>query len=289
MNKTIKWLVPVTACIAFALGMGVMHIPDLWSKKAPVAIVENNPTGNVERAEIAITPPWDEMLINRQFSTITFNGHEYWTSYYPIIIDAALIGEQIDSTTLNGYDIYEEKQYTINCEVYSVKTISDEWAVAVKYDGHDGYYPFRYINYNYMPATLGDLIDDLNLRENLVFGPIYDNSSMVYTLPDPSVIWDLLLADTSLKLDTSIIDEGGVVLSGVELMGVSIDVEVLGHKNISLSVTADGYLQTNILDTGKAFFIGMDKVQAFIDYVKTNGTAAPLTTEITEPGTMNLE
>jgi len=30
-------------------------------------------------------------------------------------------------------------------------------------------------------------------------------------------------------------------------MGISIDVKVIGEKNIALSVNEDGYLQTNIL------------------------------------------
>jgi len=55
-------------------------------------------------------------------------------------------------------------------------------------------------------------------------------------------------------------------------------------KNVA--VDADGYLQTNILDTAKVFFIGKDKAQAFVDYVTTNGTATPIEVE---PGASVLE
>jgi hypothetical protein len=88
---------------------------------------------------------------------------------------------------------------------------------------------------------------------------------MVYTIPDTSVIWELLLSDASL---TNEYDK----LSSVSLMDISIDIKVIGIKNISLAVTADGYLQTNIFSTGKYFFIGEEKVQAFVDYVLANGT-----------------
>ena len=61
------------------------------------------------------------------------------------------------------------------------------------------------------------------------------------------------------------------------VMAIDIDVKVLGYKGIALGVTADGYLQTNIFDTPdspvKTFFIGKVKVQAFIDYVKANGSS----------------
>ena len=49
----------------------------------------------------------------------------------------------------------------------------------------------------------------------------------------------------------------------------TVDVPLLGYKNISLGVTEDGYIVTNILDTGKAFYIGKDKTEAFIKYVES--------------------
>jgi hypothetical protein len=55
-------------------------------------------------------------------------------------------------------------------------------------------------------------------------------------------------------------------------MGISIDVNVIGYRNISLGVNNGGYLQTNILDTGKAFYIGEDTVRAFVDYIQSNGS-----------------
>ena len=45
---------------------------------------------------------------------------------------------------------------------------------------------------------------------------------------------------------------------------------MLGYENISLGVTENGYLTTNILNTGKAFFIGAEKAQMFMDYVIEN-------------------
>ena len=55
----------------------------------------------------------------------------------------------------------------------------------------------------------------------------------------------------------------------VPVMGISTNVDILGFGNISMAVTEDGYLTTNILSTGKAFYIGEDKVSAFMEFVKT--------------------
>ena len=71
----------------------------------------------------------------------------------------------------------------------------------------------------------------------------------------------MLLSDTTLE---NVYDDREMYVSH---MGISVDIPLLGYENISLSVTEEGYLTTNILDTGKAFYIGKDKVNAFVDYV----------------------
>ena len=49
-------------------------------------------------------------------------------------------------------------------------------------------------------------------------------------------------------------------------MSISVDIPILG-RNSSIWLTEDGYLCTNILGTGKAFYIGEEKVAEFIYYV----------------------
>ena len=52
---------------------------------------------------------------------------------------------------------------------------------------------------------------------------------------------------------------------------INIDVALLGQRNISLAVNRDGYLQANIFDTAKSFYLGRDKIEEFINYVLENG------------------
>ncbi len=285
----VKRMVPAVACAAVVLA-AVLIFPHMNNNLINgLGTEKNNPSGQSEtndnqgnknpsipnqtsEAEIVEIPNWDDMTITGKFSVISFDGASYFVNEAKI--NPSYIDKLLGKATSSGQDVYEDKIYSINCEVYSLKSISSKCAVAVKYEGYDGYYPFN--SHDYIPATLSDLINDLNLRENLVFNKIYysywkDNVvangnyiTMEYTLPDTSVIWDLLLSDTSIK-------NAGDEHYTAEEMGISIDVKVIGYKNISLSVNADGYLQTNILGTGKSFFIGKDKVQAFMDYVLANG------------------
>ena len=53
-------------------------------------------------------------------------------------------------------------------------------------------------------------------------------------------------------------------------ISISVDIPLLGYKNISVSLTDKGYMLTNILDTGKGFYIGEDKVKEFLEYIKEN-------------------
>ncbi len=52
-----------------------------------------------------------------------------------------------------------------------------------------------------------------------------------------------------------------------KLLDLCVSVPILGYENISLSIHEDGYLITNILSTGKKFFVGEENTQAFVDYV----------------------
>ena len=88
-----------------------------------------------------------------------------------------------------------------------------------------------------------------------------------YKKPPQNAIWDMLLSDRNAQaVDLSDQPTWGVVT----VMDMSIDIPILGYENISLSITEDGYLRTNILDTGKVFNIGVDAVNDFVSYVKEN-------------------
>ena len=81
----------------------------------------------------------------------------------------------------------------------------------------------------------------------------------------------MLLSDESL---VPLEDPDRLTLNGV--MSVGVDIPLLGYHNITLGVTEDGYLFTNILDTAKVFDIGKEKAQQFVNYVIDNCTGYEL-------------
>lgn len=221
---------------------------------------------------ITVLPHWDEMTIIQQFSLLEFNGKQYDGKQGEV--PEEMIGDILGTATLSGFDEYTDTTYTKGASIYTINTISQECAVAIQFEGTTEYYP--YINAYYRPKTLGDFINDLNLKELVSFGSIWygdsytDNEgnyhfdNIEFYDVDDEIIWSMLFSDISLE---NVYDDSSML---APLMSVSVDVPVLGYKNISCWVTEDGYLVTNILDTGKAFYIGEDKVQEFVNYIINN-------------------
>lgn len=217
--------------------------------------------------DIAYVKRWDEMTNTEKFPTVKINGTEYSVANRPIPSDK--IGNSITRLTVLGRDGYTNSEYAANVEVYEIKGISSECAAAVKYDADGKYYVCR--NSHYKPETLGQFMNDLSLKENLTFvsfgGTQMKNGKAVcdveYTNADKAKVWELLFTDTAAK---AVKDYDSMNFETAA--GIAIDLKLLGYENISLAVTRDGYLTTNILDTGKAFYIGKPAAEKFLSYLE---------------------
>lgn len=220
----------------------------------------------VTESEMMISPHWSDLSTPQKYGEVTLNNITY--SSQCCEISEGNILELISDAEMYGYDIYEDKTYTVNAKVYSIKNILQECAVAVRIGDEDKYYV--YVNSWYTPDTLGDLIDALDLRNTLSFGKAYsdhtDNNtyvSLTFADFDDSIVWNMILDDTSVKnIEYDRFYD--------KIIGVSVDIPLLGYKNISLGVTKDGYIITNILSTQKCFFIGQEKAEAFGNYILEN-------------------
>ena len=216
---------------------------------------------------IAYVKRWDEMTNTEKFPTVKINGTEYSAANRPVPSDK--IGNSITRLTVLGRDEYTNSEYAANVEIYEIKGISSECAAAVKYEGDGKYYVCR--NSHYKPETLGQFMNDLSLKENLTFvsfsGRQIKNGKAIcdveYTNADKAKVWELLFSDTAAK---AVKDYDSMNFETAA--GIAIDLKLLGYENISLAVTRDGYLTTNILDTGKAFYIGKPAAEKFLNYLE---------------------
>ena len=235
----------------------------------------------VTEAEMMISPKWDDRITSDKFPEVMLGEIPYASQRTEIA--AENIGSFLSDAVMSGYDIYEDKTYTADAKVYSVKNISTDCAVAVKIGNENVYYV--YINVWYTPETLGDLIDAIDMKNTVSFGKAYKNYTdynkgehvnVIFADFDDSIVWNMLLTDTEVK---------NIEYDRFKdmLISVSVDIPLLGYKNISLGVTKDGYIVTNIMSTQKCFFIGEEKAEAFADYISENVTFKEMVTVYERP------
>ena len=225
----------------------------------------------------AIVPRWEEMSISQQFSEVNYNNNRY--SSRTTKVERDKIGNKIGTAILTGYDTYTKTSYNKNGDIYSVNDLSQKCVIAVQFENDSDYYV--YVNSYYKPTTLGEFMEDLNLKNIVSFGTIHYNywnknlecnmeySKIEFYNVDNNIIWQMLFNDVNLKNIYSDNDTG-IHTSENYSIEIGVDIPLLGYKNISVSLTDKGYLITNILDSGKAFYIGESKVQEFLNYIIDN-------------------
>ena len=281
-NLKLKYiLAPI--CIVFIAVIGLYKSgiftskPDIIiSKKDDWIIKEVQVDKKDTPTDTAVIPKWNEMSISQQFNEVEYNNSKYSSRITKISNNNIL--KNIGNATLTGYDTYTETTYNKKAELYSIKDIEEKCAIAIKFEGDTDYYV--YVNSYYSPTTLGEFTKDLNLEEIISFGTIYYNYwdedlqediNVEFYGVDNKIIWQKLFNNKNLENIYSDNDTEKYTSERFsQSIGISVDIPLLGYKNISVSLTDKGYLLTNILDTGKGFYIGEDKVQEFLDYIKDN-------------------
>ncbi len=225
----------------------------------------------------AYVPKWDERTIEEQYRTLMLSNETYGSRC--IEVESSLVMEKIASAKASGYDDYTDKTYTTDVEVYRISKVSEGFAVAVKFAESDKYY--AYGKGFYTPDTLEGFINDLNLKDNLSFsGKItctnwkndYKTSDEVTFEGDVNkAVWEILLADTDIPITLMDADKDiKYTLNRGKTMQIVISVNLFGYNNIVMNVDENGYLTTNILSSGKYFYIGKEKANEFINYVENN-------------------
>ena len=202
----------------------------------------------------AIEWPWNCKAIYNQYTIVYVNGIEYnsRSSYLGMSINADAIGEKIGDLVCDGYDYTTDEKHSIACSAYQIKNVDSSRVIAVKYDGYDEYYPFKPANNlgPYAPATLGALIDALDLTNNVKLNDFYyeqEGGDIHYGLSDEhSVeIWKIIQKYADVKTDLVYENPWNR-----KVVSFAITSNTLGINNLSFSFNQEGYWITNIEDYG---------------------------------------
>ncbi|MGN0641380.1 MAG: hypothetical protein ACI4JT_10575 [Oscillospiraceae bacterium] len=221
-------------------------------------------------------PRWDELEINEQYTRFEWQGYAYNSSTAEI--SAEKLGELLGETTASGVDEYTDEKHEITVSVYPIAKINKKTALAVQFPEDEKFYV--YYNRNYVPQTLGDFIDDLNLTENLKISTTATCSTIEnlymtdrkYSDIDTSKLMEILLSGrnvpTESMFDYNTFVEGDRFDAALEF---AVDIPILGIENLSLEITKGGFVHTNAFCyTSMLFYLGTDKTDPFVQYVKEN-------------------
>lgn len=267
-SKRTIWLpwVAVAACLCLVVG-AVLY----WATpRDPVA--ENPAPSPVTSISIVPVTPWAELAIYDQYCFLDYNETQY-DSTVRELLSPELVGSVLMQTEAFGWENVnggERIKHTNLVSVYEIQGISTACAVAVQFEETEELY--IYTGSWYRPETMGQFISDLNLKENLTFGSIHytgEHSSFRFDGIDPAVVWELLLSEPDAK---ECYNDFELYLLPRDIMNISISYPLFGIQNVSLSVCEGGYIKSNLLGTGKLFYIGEEKTEAFMDYVWDNCT-----------------
>ncbi|MGN0564446.1 MAG: hypothetical protein ACI4LH_06865 [Candidatus Heritagella sp.] len=222
--------------------------------------------------EIAVLIPWEELPLSSQYTTLRLNGTVYTTCGSSL--SPSQLGEKLGEWAVTGYD-EEERAHTRTCPVYALQGLSEEAVVAVRLNDTT---LCAYLSDSYTPATLGDWIRDLNLRETLTFGLVYDTparlgeNSACYRLTDSGFVWEALLAAEAAPFAADLLEDPMAYKQvGQEVLTFSVSVPVLGQENVALTVTENGYLRSNVGQTEKLFFLGREATEELRRRVRETG------------------
>ena len=248
-------------------GVPIASAPDHVAPPIPTA---GTPTTSAEwTPDIWYEQPWEEKPMWRRYPD--FERLEIGNYIvYETTVDAAKVGEYLQDVNLHGYDNCTQTPYDEIGKIYRIEGINDTAAVALQYPGREDYFPA--MNTKYSPATLGELIEDLNLRENIRIGTVYysyhDENGRIHDKEYAGLtvekMCELLLSDPTLP---NVADQP---IDWTHKLAFRIDLPLLGITNLGVPLSEDGYIRIHLMGAEKIFHIGEDKVNAFMAYVEEN-------------------
>ena len=111
--------------------------------------------------DLAKETPWNQLSNNYKFNEIEFNNNTY--NYGESILNDDILDKMLIEKEIKTYSD-ESVECKINCKIYSLKKVNENYIVAIQFDNESNYY--LYINIDYEINTLKDLIESTDFINN---------------------------------------------------------------------------------------------------------------------------
>lgn len=266
------------ACVGIILGVvAVARFTGTQQREimiTPTAVATESttqPQGNFgvnDSVENDVDIPWKDLAINQKYNSFKYNEMNYISNTNKTM-DLDKVGKLLTtmdiSTTDNKGKVRIEK-----ADIYGIKGVSENCALAVSFPEYRSGSYFSYACADYVPENLGQLIDDLDLKNNLEVENAVtyndDDTMNIYTNISVSKIFETILSDITIKpFDSETFFNEYYKSYEMEF---EINVPVTGDSGISLAYTSDGYVSTNIMRNSYVFYVGKENCEKLSEYVK---------------------
>lgn len=270
-TKRISWhrWRTMAACFAVFVIAGTVILPLLLRDNIPNSAGNRYEEFTAHISETAIVWPWEYRSTSEKYSNLVIDDVGYLRSGREV--PKELIGQLIGTYTATGYDEFNDKNHTMEVEVYQLQNVAQNRFVAVKLD--DSYYVFSKEEYD-PPNTLGELLEQVDLPKVVKLNRFSEKRSNPgsnhFVLNDDDYVWEVLFGCK----DAPFIDDQLWSVSGREYLSFSISSETLGIYRNAMYVTEDGYLWTNAFRWQYLFYIGEEAAGEILRYAKKNSTKA---------------
>lgn len=280
-SRHLKWYVGTAACLVL---VAASFLAVLWhmnrNEGKPVRPGALDPSGLISLGELeryykddvrivketeAVLLPWECLSIHQQYTSVIWEGCHY-DGGVAVELTKDDIGRKIGELDAEGYDLYQEVLHRKSFVAYEIEGLSPEYCIALKMDGE--FYKYRNRNYTF-PATLGELLEECRIDEmfELNYHSIYRDGQRegTYAIADDDPIWEIIKSCA----DVPCTSEGFGAIRG-EALCFTMTSSKFGAYKLSLYVTEDGYLKTNVFDYALVCNIGRDAAKRIMDYTKKN-------------------
>ena len=258
----IRWAA-AAACLAVVAAVAAAAV--LRPGQAPAAGSDGRYRQVTVRAsETAIVWPWAYRTAAERYRVLTADGVRYEGTVRAV--SDTLVGDLIGTYTLSGSDGIDGKTYTVDAPVYRLSHVGQSRAVAVRLDG--GYYVFTAADHA-PPATLGELWAEADLPSAIALES-FSADGRTFAPGNVDRIWSILSGCRNAPFvgdDRPTADES--------LIAFTVSAGELGAERVALSVTADGYLRTNVFAWDYRFLIGADAAKQIAEAAKENAAEIP--------------
>lgn len=283
-NLTIKWA-SLAACFILIIGVLTVTLPfsrdegdasESTSKEDAVSNTNGNTNISGDRYKEYVYSstegmrewPWEQLSVFEKYTSIVFEGKKFAGSRREISENH--LEEQIGVGISSGKTWPSDVSYNEEFEVYKIKDVSADHIIAAKLD--DNYYVFQNktaaVQDEYKKITLGEFFDIYGVEKTVELN-LFRINQKAYSLGSDDYIFETLRECSSTPLVYND-DLFGNSSPSKKIITFSISSAQLGIYKLSLKITAEGYLDTNLTGYGYSFFIGEDAAKKIIDYAESN-------------------